>query len=117
MPADGLCCTAQGLLPGAAKQLQQQLKEKELRAAAPHGARLAAGSMCACTQPWLSIMLHHMWLSMVGNRCGVLSNPYGSRLVSLCCRMNYGERREAEAEPARAAGLDILQMNRFLPKS
>lgn len=73
--------------------------------------------MHTCMQPGLSIMLHHMWLSTVGNRCGVLSNPYGSRLVSLCCGMNYGRRRKAEAEPTRPAGLDILQMNRFLPKS
>lgn len=69
------------------------------------------------TQPCLSITLYHMWLSTVENRCSVLSNPYGNRLVSLCCGINYGRRSKArESDPARAAGLEVLQMNLFQPK-
>lgn len=51
-----------------------------------------------CAQPGLSITRYHMWLSTGENRCSVLSNPYGNRLASLCCRMNYGRRRKAESQ-------------------
>lgn len=74
----------------------------------PRGWRAGVGidvSTHTYAQPCRSITPCHMWLSAVENRCSVLSNPYGNRLVSLCCRINHGRRSKArESDPARVAG-------------
>jgi len=91
---------------------------------APAPARLAqAGAVIdpdahARTQPGLSITLHHTWLAVLESRCSVLSNPSGNRSVSLCCGINYGRRSKArESDPGSDAGLEVLQMNLFQPKT